>query len=168
MAWEEAVVPGVGEEEEKEYIRVAKEEIWDNVDTDSHLAVVNRFESEILDRQPFMRALLECLLAPYLIPLNTNNKHTNNLAGLEYLAVHPENQGRGIATALVQSGMKQAEELGLDIFVNATSKPGMLIYKKLGFEVKKDFCFDDSDVGGTGEHWVYLMTYKQQSKIDEN
>ena len=63
VAWEEAVVPGVGEEEEKEYIRVAEQEIWDNVDADSHLAVVNRFESEILDRQPFMRALLECLLA---------------------------------------------------------------------------------------------------------
>ena len=81
------------------------------------------------------------------------------LTGLDYLAVHPEYQGHGVGTALVQSGMKHAEKIGLDIFIHAL-EAGVGVYKRLGFHIEKDFVQDDSIWGGEGEHHVYLMTYE--------
>lgn len=88
-----------------------------------------------------------------------------NLTGLDYLAVHPENQGRGIATALVESGMREAEKLGLDIFVTAF-KAGVGIYKRLGFRILKDFVEDDSKFGGPGEVYFALMIYEQKDSTN--
>lgn len=76
------------------------------------------------------------------------------------MAVHPENQGKGVATALVQSGMREAEKIGLDIFIHAM-KAGLGVYKRLGLYVEKEFVQDDSIYGGKGEHCVYLMIYEQ-------
>jgi ribosomal protein S18 acetylase RimI-like enzyme len=78
------------------------------------------------------------------------------------LAVHPENQRKGVATALVQSGMRQAEKMGLDIFIHAL-KAGVGVYKRLGFHIEKEFVQDDSKYGGKGDHFVYFMIYEQKS-----
>jgi len=50
------------------------------------------------------------------------------------VTVPPKHQGKGITTALVQSGMREAEILDLDIFIYAL-KAGLRVYKRLGFKV---------------------------------
>jgi ribosomal protein S18 acetylase RimI-like enzyme len=80
---------------------------------------------------------------------------------LDYLAVHPDNQGKGIGKALVESGMKEAERLGLDIFIHAM-KAGVGVYKRLGFKIEKELVQDDSIFGGDGEYYVCMMTYTQK------
>jgi predicted N-acetyltransferase YhbS len=77
--------------------------------------------------------------------------------------VHPENQGKGIATALVQSGMNQAEKMGLDIFVLAF-KRGWGVYSRLGFRIEDELIQDDSMYGGEGEYAVRYMIYDQKIK----
>jgi predicted N-acetyltransferase YhbS len=81
------------------------------------------------------------------------------------MAVHPENQGKGVGTTLVQSGMRQAENMGLDIFVLAF-KSGRGVYKRLGFHIEKELIQDDSMYGGDGEYAVYYMIYEQHSRSD--
>jgi ribosomal protein S18 acetylase RimI-like enzyme len=78
------------------------------------------------------------------------------------LAVHPENQGRGVATELIQSGLKQAKCLGLDVFIEA-SRSGLELYKRLGFHVEKEHVLDDSKYGGNGKHLVCFMVFEQIS-----
>lgn len=82
------------------------------------------------------------------------------LVGLDFPAVHPKNQGKGIATALVQSGIQEAKKLGLDIFVTAFES-GVRVYKRLGFGILKDFVEDDSMYGGSGEVYYALMIFEQ-------
>ncbi|KAK6078429.1 acetyltransferase [Seiridium cupressi] len=84
---------------------------------------------------------------------------------LEYLAVHPDNQGKGVGTALVESGMRQAEKMGLDIFIHAM-KMGMRVYKRLGFRVEKEPVMDGSPYGGDGDYRVWFLIYEQNRKPD--
>jgi len=58
--------------------------------------------------------------------------------------------------------MRQAEEMGLDIFILAF-KAGVGVYKRLGFRVEKEIIQDDSMYGGKGEYAVYFMIYDQES-----
>jgi ribosomal protein S18 acetylase RimI-like enzyme len=81
------------------------------------------------------------------------------------LAVHPENQGKGIATLLVQSGMKVAEDLGLDIFVLAF-RSAWGVYSRLGFRVERELIQDDSMYGGDGNYGVRYMIYEQPAKSE--
>jgi GNAT superfamily N-acetyltransferase len=78
---------------------------------------------------------------------------------LDYLAVHPKNQGKGIATALVRSGIQEAEKLGLDIFVTAF-RAAVGVYTRLGFRILRDFVEDDSRFGGAGEVYYALMLWE--------
>lgn len=80
--------------------------------------------------------------------------------GLDYLAVHPDHQGKGVGTALVRSGMEQAAAMGLDIFVYAFAA-GVGLYERLGFRIERDFLQDDSVYGGQGNHYTALMVYEQ-------
>ena len=57
--------------------------------------------------------------------------------------------------------MRQAEELGLDIFIYST-KPAVGLYKRLGFRMEEEIIQDDSMCeGSTGEHYSALMIYEQ-------
>jgi predicted N-acetyltransferase YhbS len=78
------------------------------------------------------------------------------LEGLDYLAVHPENKGKGIATLLVESGIRAAERMGIDLFVLAF-RAGVGVYKRLGFVVVKEILLDDRKFGGTGDYGGWLM-----------
>lgn len=82
------------------------------------------------------------------------------------MAVHPENQGKGIATILIQSGMKEAEKLGLDIFVLAFRR-GWGVYSRAGFRIEQELIQDDSMYGGDGKFGVRYMIYEQppQSEV---
>ncbi|KAI3546562.1 acetyltransferase [Colletotrichum filicis] len=62
---------------------------------------------------------------------------------LDYLAVHPDNQGQGIGTALIKSGISKAEGSGLAIFIHAMEDGGDL-YKRLGFVIGIEFLQDDT------------------------
>jgi hypothetical protein len=67
----------------------------------------------------------------------------------------------GIGSALIQSGMREAEKLGLDIFIDST-KAGVGVYKRLGFRMEDEIIQDDSMYGGTGESYTGLMIYEQK------
>ncbi|KAK9777610.1 putative Acetyltransferase-2 [Seiridium cardinale] len=139
-AWPEAIVPPVSPGEEAEIRRVAETAFWDpNTGPDVFIEVTRPVKNEILARKPYMR--------------------------LEYLAVHPDNQGKGVGTALVESGMRQAEEMGLDIFIHAM-KMGMGVYKRLGFRVEKELVMDDSPYGGDGDYRAWFLIYEQNRKPD--
>lgn len=84
---------------------------------------------------------------------------TKACSELEYLAVHPENKGKGIGTALVESGIKQAEKMGIPIFVMAY-KTGLGIYTRLGFKEVDRVIQDCAQWGGQGEYGAYFMIYE--------
>ena len=78
---------------------------------------------------------------------------------LEYLAVHPDNRGQGIATRLVEHGIAQAKNLRVDLIVMAY-KAGVGVYQRLGFETIETLLQDDSQYGGEGEFRVYYMVLR--------
>ncbi|KAK1673598.1 acetyltransferase [Colletotrichum godetiae] len=134
-AWPDAVVPSVSEEKEAEIRRVAATVHWDpNQESNELLIPIREAENEILTKKDYMR--------------------------LDYLAIHPDNQGAGIGTALVKSGIHQAKVLGLDIFIHAM-EAGVDLYKRLGFSIEKDFLQDDSKYGGNGHVYRALMILRQ-------
>jgi ribosomal protein S18 acetylase RimI-like enzyme len=81
------------------------------------------------------------------------------------LAFYPENRGKGVATALVQSGIRQAEKMGLEIFIYAMNA-GVGVCKRLGFQIEKEFVQDDSKYGGKGDYFVYFMIYEQNPRCN--
>ncbi|KAF2420216.1 hypothetical protein EJ08DRAFT_598520, partial [Tothia fuscella] len=70
---------------------------------------------------------------------------------LGYLAVHPDHQRQGVESLLIESGVRAAEQIGLDIFVSST-KAGRRAYSKAGFTLVGEITQDDSERGGDGEH----------------
>ncbi|PQE32432.1 acetyltransferase protein [Rutstroemia sp. NJR-2017a WRK4] len=134
--WPEAVVPAVSVEEEEDAKRLAETAVWKpNEESDVLLTRMVNARKELLAGKNYLR--------------------------LDYLAVHPKNQGKGIATALVRSGVQEAEKLDLDIFVTAF-RVAVGVYKRLGFRVLRDFVEDDSRFGGTGEVYYALMVYERK------
>ncbi|PMD29636.1 acetyltransferase [Hyaloscypha variabilis F] len=135
IVWAEAVVPRVSKEEEERILREAESVEWDPKPGNAVMFEgVRGVKNEILGRRAFMR--------------------------LDMLAVAPEHQKKGVGTALVRSGMREAEKLGLDIFAHATSE-GVPLYKRLGFKIEREIVQDDSMYGGTGQHYTCFMIYEQ-------
>ncbi|MDI6851990.1 MAG: N-acetyltransferase [Deltaproteobacteria bacterium] len=61
------------------------------------------------------------------------------------IAVHPEHQGRGIGTQLIQAAFDKLKELNLgevDLDVDIIKAGAIHLYKKLGFEVVEVFSPD--------------------------
>ncbi|KAJ8604412.1 hypothetical protein MRB53_041801 [Persea americana] len=109
-AWPKAVVPAVTAEEEVEIRRVAETAEWHvgpplSKDFDVR---VNAMRKRLESKQPYFT--------------------------LHYLAVRPNQQRRGVATALVKSGMIEAAKLDLDVFVLAFPV-AVGVYNRLGFVV---------------------------------
>ncbi|KAK2052183.1 acetyltransferase [Colletotrichum caudatum] len=77
---------------------------------------------------------------------------------LDYLAVHPENKGKGVATALVESGIRLAEKTGVDILLSAFDA-ALNIYKRLGFKEIHRGYQDNTKYGGEG-YWVTIVVYE--------
>jgi ribosomal protein S18 acetylase RimI-like enzyme len=157
-AWPEAVVPSVSAEEEADIVRVAESAVWDpDWSSDPLLDKVREVEGEMLARGVYMSVF------SLWLSQDGNGWWT---AALDYLAVHPDQQRRGIATALIRSGMQQAEKLGLDIFVHAM-KPGVKVYQRLGFRMEREIIQDDSKYGGPGLFGDYFLVYEQHRKTEE-
>ncbi|KAE9376254.1 hypothetical protein N431DRAFT_435666 [Stipitochalara longipes BDJ] len=139
MAWEEAIVPRVSKEEEEEINRVAESVEWDpKPGNERMLEGVRDVKNEILGRRAFMR--------------------------LDLLMVGPEHQRKGVGTALLQSGIREAEKLGLDIFCYASTM-AVGLYKRLGFRIEREIVQDDSMYGGTGRHYTCFMVYEQDRGV---
>ncbi|OHE93255.1 acetyltransferase [Colletotrichum orchidophilum] len=83
---------------------------------------------------------------------------------LDYLAVHPDHKGKGIATVLVQEGMRLAEQTGIDLFILAF-EAALNVYKRLGFQEVHRGYQDDTKYGGKG-YWVTLLTYEVKKTND--
>ena len=57
---------------------------------------------------------------------------------------------------LVESGIREAKKMDLDIFVLAF-KAGLGVYKRAGFKLLDQVIQDDSKFGGTGEYGAYFL-----------
>ena len=57
---------------------------------------------------------------------------------------------------LVESGVREAEKMGLDIFVLAM-KAGLGVYQRVGFKLLDKVIQDDSKYGGKGEYGAYVL-----------
>ncbi|RFU78513.1 acyl- n-acyltransferase [Trichoderma arundinaceum] len=138
LVWPEALGPAVGPEEEAEIRRVAAAAPWNPInDSDPLDSKIKEVKERLLQKKPYMY----------------------------YLAVHPENQGKGVGSLLIQSGMKQAEKLGLDIFIVAF-RGGWGVYSRHGFRVEEELIQDDSIYGGPGEYAMRFMIYDQPQKSE--
>jgi len=129
--WNEAIVPRVSQQE----VDAAEKEFQD-ADWSTWRAV------DELD--PPIDAMNEALLSrkEYVI--------------LSYLAVHPNYQRKGIASLLVDSGIKAAQNMNFDIFVRA-SDAGLRMYQKVGFQLLGQVIQDDSRFGGNGNYGVHFL-----------
>ncbi|KAI0469234.1 acyl-CoA N-acyltransferase [Xylaria cf. heliscus] len=131
--WEEGQVPDVSDDEKRRFEELALSARWDARSgvsgmDDKNYAVMN----PILAEKPYIK--------------------------LDYLAVHPENKGRGVGTALVANGIRQSERIRLPIFAMAY-KAGLGIYTRLGFKEVNRVIQDNSLWGGVGEYGAYFMIY---------
>ena len=72
------------------------------------------------------------------------------------MAVRPEYRGQGIATNLVESGLRAVEGIGLDVCVLAM-KTALGVYQRAGFTLLEYTIQDDSKFGGTGEYGAYFL-----------
>ncbi|KAK8058536.1 hypothetical protein PG994_008984 [Apiospora phragmitis] len=79
--------------------------------------------------------------------------------GLDYLAVHPDNKGRGIASMLVGHGVAAAEKMNVYIFLIAF-EADLGVYKKFGFEILESNVQDLAKWGGAGPYATYMIEKK--------
>lgn len=77
---------------------------------------------------------------------------------IEFFAVHPEHQGKGVGTALLRHGIQKAGELGIDIFVLAFVG-GFRAYKNVGFTMLESVVQDATAYGGNDYYAVQFMEY---------
>lgn len=82
---------------------------------------------------------------------------------LDLLAVHPNFQRKGIATALVQDGIQHIKKLNIPIFLQAW-KGGSEVYQKSGFIEIGRSIQDDTAYGGDGEYGAYFMMYESSAQ----
>ena len=83
------------------------------------------------------REYVTALNDKYLSERHAAIKETNGrLASLDILATDPAHQGRGVGSALMDWGIRKADELGVDAVVES-SVSGRKLYEQKGFEFVK-------------------------------
>ncbi|KAF2173938.1 hypothetical protein M409DRAFT_16207 [Zasmidium cellare ATCC 36951] len=73
---------------------------------------------------------------------------------LTILAVNPEQQGKGVGSALLRDGLNWVDEMKIPAFV-VSSGQGRALYERYGFGEVWDFGLDAREFGGEreGRHW---------------
>lgn len=64
---------------------------------------------------------------------------TGPYAYLQFLAVHPERQRRGLGTALLREGITQAARHGVGVHLETTNPANLVFYRAHGFDVTETF-----------------------------
>ncbi|KAJ5280179.1 hypothetical protein N7478_005551 [Penicillium angulare] len=82
---------------------------------------------------------------------------------LDYLAVNPEYWRQGIGSRLVESGIEQANKLGLEIFLVAMGTSALGMYKKLGFEFLDQDIQDLNPWGFDDVYDTYILLKQPQA-----
>jgi ribosomal protein S18 acetylase RimI-like enzyme len=85
---------------------------------------------------------------------------------LDCLAVHPDHRRQGIASMLVDSGLKEGEKTGFDTFVMAC-EDGKGVYERAGFKLLDQIVQDDSEFGGDGAHASYFFGEDSAEEVSE-
>jgi WD repeat-containing protein 48 len=83
---------------------------------------------------------------------------------LNTLATHPDHQGRGAASMLLDWGLGKADREGLVTYLDATGV-GKPVYEKRGFKVVRSIEWDREAWGGKGSdcHWCMVREPKRVS-----
>ncbi|KXJ97689.1 acyl-CoA N-acyltransferase [Microdochium bolleyi] len=131
--WLDGQVPAVSEAEEKQHAATHAGADWQH-----------RRELDVLDEP--ISAMMKRLFA------------LHEYMELDFLAVHPDFKGRGIASQLVASGITKAEEMGVRIFVHSL-EASVRLYQRLGFQMLDHVTQDDSRFGGPGEYRSYILEW---------
>ncbi|KUI65965.1 hypothetical protein VM1G_02388 [Cytospora mali] len=132
--WPEGQTPDVSPEEKARLIKRAEAADWNPSSEADHLDdPVGKKKKEFLAKKD------------YLV--------------IEYFAVHPENQGKGVGTALLKHGIEKAQELGIDIFVLAFVG-GFRAYNNAGFITLDSLVQDATAYGGNDNYAVQFMEYR--------
>ncbi|KAJ0108764.1 hypothetical protein J7T55_011255 [Diaporthe amygdali] len=136
--WPEGQTPDVSSEERAKIEEVADAADWNPDD-----------EGDDLDA-PITRRKIEYLAKKdYII--------------LDFFAVHPENQGKGVGTALLEHGIAKARELNIDIFVLGMVG-GWRIYKRMGFKLMETVVQDATKYGGNENYAFQFLEYEIRNK----
>ncbi|GIK03390.1 hypothetical protein Aspvir_007459 [Aspergillus viridinutans] len=75
---------------------------------------------------------------------------------LELLVAHPQHQGKGVGKALLDWGMRIADERNVRIYLEATPE-GYPLYSKCGWRDVEDLVMDYSLYGGEGDATYVVM-----------
>lgn len=76
---------------------------------------------------------------------------------LELLITHPQHQGKGVGKALLDWGVRIADERKARMYLEATPE-GYPLYRKYGWRDVEDLVMDFSLYGGEGEaRYVVMM-----------
>ncbi|KAI9041889.1 acyl-CoA N-acyltransferase [Aspergillus affinis] len=70
---------------------------------------------------------------------------------VDALFTHPDHQRKGVARALLQTCLREADELGIVTFLEAT-QDGKPLYLKSGFDIVRTCEVDPTKYGGVGRH----------------
>lgn len=85
---------------------------------------------------------------------------------MRLLVVLPPYQGKGIGTRLLRWGLEQADQLGVNVWIDA-SPAGLGLYKKLGWEEVSTLEIRLNEWGGKeGEVDLTVSLIREPSKIE--
>lgn len=76
---------------------------------------------------------------------------------LGYLTCHPEHRRKGIASLLVNSGLKAADDMGLPVSCYAVTAGAAKLYESCGFKALEEKHVDLVAIGHTGTYDTYYM-----------
>lgn len=166
--WPEGLVPDVTTEERAKIEEVADAADWEpDTESDELDAPITRRKIEYLARKEY---LSKCSVFPFVMPVvqpfpNWDHRSFQMCSTvLDFFAVHPENQGKGVGTALLKHGIEKAREMNMDIFVLGMAG-GFRIYKRMGFKLMETVVQDATRYGGNDNYAFQFLEYEIK-KVD--
>ena len=85
---------------------------------------------------------------------------------VRFLAVHPDHQGKGLASKLLKAGLEDADRAQAQTYIEA-SPAGLPVYLKYGWKIIDEMTVDMTPYGGHGiESQPFLMREPGAPKTD--